>query len=108
MKTQELKIENLEFSPVNRYFSRGNETQICETKYKGVSINEWTHFPYSFFGDKEPITYYVVDLVLPMTTVVKGGEMSNYYYTEDGYGLAVIKTLEDTIEFIDKYSELKN
>ena len=100
------KVQQLEYTPVNRYVKAGSETQICDTFYKNVRISEWTHFPYSIF--KHPTSYHVIDLQLPMKTKVEGGEMSDCYYTKAGYGLPVITHIEDVIKFLDAYFETIN
>jgi hypothetical protein len=94
-------MEDLIFNPVTRYPQAGNEIQICETSYKGVHITERTFFPWNIFQNISVL--YILDLVLPMETKVEGGEMSDVYYTDEGYGLPVFKDLDKATAFIDKY-----
>lgn len=91
----------LKFKPVNRFMSAGNEIQVCCTKYKGIGITERTFFPYISF--KGPITWYVLDLVLPMTISPPNGIMNDNYYTDEGFGMPEFDKLEDACNFIKQY-----
>ncbi len=96
----------LVFEPQNRYPIKGNEIQIATTNYKGVLITERTFFPWNPF--KNIVVTYIVDLVLPMDTVVENGEMDDAYYTDEGFGLPVFSEkggciLEEVLKFIDQY-----
>jgi len=93
--------DNLVFTPECRTRTGSNELQIANTQYRGVNIAERTFIPWNIF--RKTVVQYVVDLQLPMDTEVKGGEMSQYYYTSEGYGLPVFDQLEDAVEFIDKF-----
>jgi len=99
-----MEINDLIFEPIVCYTSGGNQTQVCSTTYKNIGITWRTYFPWSIF--KEPTDSFVADLILPMDTIVENGNMSDAYYTEEGYGLPQFKTLEDTIKFIDNYEKL--
>jgi len=93
-------IENLEFTPLHRYMSAGNEIQICKTNYLGIGITERTFFPYNIF--KKPSYWYTVDLVLKTSEY---NCLSEDYYTQEGYGLPEFKTLEEACEFIINYKK---
>lgn len=88
---------DLEFKPVTMY-GKGNQVQVAETKYKGVLIYERTFIPWNVF--KNISVHYQIDLVLPM-----GSEpcLDPDFYTDEGYGVPVVKTLEEAIVLIDKY-----
>lgn len=96
-----MTANDLIFEPQSRHRMSGNELQIATTHYKGVHITERTFFPWNIF--KNITVCYVLDLVLPIDTEVKGGKMDDAYYTEEGYGLPVFEELDDALEFIDKF-----
>jgi hypothetical protein len=94
-------MKELTFKPLTRYMSAGNEIQVCTTKYKGIEITERSFFPYNPF--KNPVFWYIVDLVLPIETTTKNGVISDEYYTAPGYGLPVFNTLDDATAFIANF-----
>ena len=96
-------IDNLlEFTPECKEARGGRELQIATTKFKNVTIIERTHIPFNPF--KNITVEYVLDLVLPISTMVKNGYMSESYYTAEGYGTPVFKNdLESAIEFINNF-----
>lgn len=92
-------LDNLEFEPVSRRTSCGNEIQLARTIYKDVVITERTFFPWNFF--KQASTLYIVSLVLPVGAVDCLDE--DYGYTDEGYGLPVTDSLEKALAVIDDY-----
>ena len=96
-----MTANDLMFEPELRVPQGGNETQIAYAMHKNIRITERTYIPWNIF--KNIKVHYIVDLVLPMNTKVKGGEMSDVYYTEEGYGLPVFAELDDAFEFVDNF-----
>jgi len=92
------KIANsLVFEPILRY-GKGDEMQVARTTYKNTTIYERTFIPWNIF--KKITVSYDIDLVLLMGTEPC---LSADFYTDDGYGIPVVKTLEEAIVLIDKY-----
>ena len=94
---------NLEFEQVNRYSSFRNDVQVTKTKYLGVCIYERAVFPFNVFRD--PSYTYTLDLILPMSTKVQNGKMSDDYYTPVGTGSPEFQEMEDAIKFIINFKE---
>lgn len=93
-------IDQLEFEPVARCTTGGDEMQVARTFYKGIEIVERTFFPWNPF--KKTSVHYMVDLVLPMGTL---DCLSDVYYTDEGYGVPEVKTLEEAISIIDNFKK---
>lgn len=101
------RMDSLVFKPICE-FGRGNITQRCETKYRGVIITNDTHIPYGFL--KEPSDTFFVWLNLPLDTVVKGGSMVQIYHDE-GFGSPMFSgwqsewesNLNKALDFIDEW-----
>lgn len=98
MKTTEEILENVEFEPVSRFQSHGNEIQICKFSYKELDVYERTFIPYNIL--KHIVTTYSIDLILPIGENVPQG-----YYSEEGYGYPEFKEIEDAIKWIDNYKK---
>lgn len=94
-------MNTLEFEPVNRFWSAGNEIQRCKTIHNGIEILWETYFPFNIF--KSPIDTFTPDIILPMSTKVINGVLNDAYYTDEGYGMVDFKTLEDAIQFINDF-----
>ncbi len=94
-----MKTSELIFEPISRSPSAGNELQCAETNYKGVRILEFTFFPWSPF--KNISVWYMVDLVLPMGTIPS--LVADKYYTEEGFGVPEVKTIEQAIEVVENF-----
>lgn len=94
------KLENLIFEPVAKTTSGGNEMQVAKTIYKGIDVIERTFFPWNIF--KKTSVHYMVDLVLPIGTIKC---LSEDFYTEEGYGVPVVNTLEEAIAIIDNFKK---
>jgi hypothetical protein len=94
-------IDALEFTPINRYMSFGNEIQIAETEYKGIKIIERTFFPWNIFKDVSVI--YSVCLLLPIKPIMNGIIDGEGCYCAEGFGTPDFKELGFAIEFIDNY-----
>jgi hypothetical protein len=92
------------FEPIKEWTSCGNRYQLCKTNIEGIKVTERTFFPWNFL--KEPVQWYIVDLVLPMDTVVPNGDMCGDYYTDEGYGLPqFLSNLEFAFDFIMNYKK---
>jgi hypothetical protein len=91
----------LTFEPKNRFTSRGDDIQICETTYLNVRISNMTIFPRNIFRD--PFEIYTVDLIVPADTNVENGTINIYMYTNEGFGYPEFKTIEDAILFINTF-----
>ena len=91
---------DLIFEPVTRTTSAGNEMQVAKTAYKGIEIIERTFFPWNPF--KQISVHYMVDLVFPIGTLKC---LSEDFYTEEGYGVPVVDTLEEAIVIIDNFKK---
>jgi len=100
MKPANEIIDTLVFEQVAKCPSGGNEMQVAKTVYKGIDIIERTFFPWSPF--KSISVHYMVDLVLPMGTLEC---LSDSYYTEEGFGVPEVKTLEEAIKVIDDFKK---
>ena len=95
-----------EYTPLNRFFSCGNEIQVCGLIFpNNIHVTERTFFPWNVF--KNVTTYWVLDIVLPNKFKDKinefGGELSDCYYTEEGYGMPEFKELEKAFDFNEWY-----
>ena len=108
MNGQELPIEKIKeivsyltFVPKNRFSSRGDDIQICETTYLNVIISNRTVFPRNIFRD--PFDIYIVDLIVPTDSKIKNGTVNIDMYTDEGYGYPEFKTIEDSIIFINAF-----
>ena len=102
-------IDNLEFTPVNRFTSHGNEIQICKTTYLGIEIFWRTFFPYNIF--KDPVDTFSCDLLLPIDTIIEDGRIckDGYYIDLDSpVGIPETNTLEAIIKVIDKFKTSNN
>lgn len=93
-----MSIDNLEFEPLSRHMSCGNEVQLAKTVYKGVEILERTYFPWNPL--KDSTVFYTVDLVFPIGTM---DCLADWMYTEEGFGVPHVDTLEKAIEIIDNF-----
>ena len=96
-----------EYTPLNRFMNCGNEIQVCGLLFPhNVHVTERTFFPWNFM--KDPSTYWVLDLVLPISITDKikefGGELSDCYYTDEGYGMPEFRNLEKAFEFNEYYN----
>ena len=105
MNGQELLIEKIKeivsyltFVPKNRFSSRGDDIQICETTYLNVIISNRTIFPRNIFRD--PFDIYIVDLIVPADYKIKNGTVNIDMYTDEGFGYPEFTTIEDAIVFI--------
>lgn len=96
-KVQEI-ISYLTFVPRNRFSSRGDDIQICETTYLNVIISDRTVFPRNVFRD--PFDIYIVDLIVPADSEIENGTVNIDMYTDEGFGYPEFKTLEDAIIFV--------
>ena len=97
-------INNLEFTPVNRFTQAGNEIQICKTSYMGIEIYWRTFYPYNIM--KDPTDTFSCNLLLPIDTVIEGGkiEKEGYYIDEDSpVGVPETDTLEAIIRVIQNF-----
>lgn len=101
MTDETIASEELTWTPRARCVTAGNETQLAAATFMSVEITERTHFPFNIF--KQISVLYIVDLVLPMDTPVEFGEMSDVFYTSEGYGLPVFKEIEHALAFIRNY-----
>lgn len=99
MKTN---IEELEFEPLNSFMSCGNNIQHCGCTVMKVHILWRTFFPWSIF--KDPTDTFILDLILPMGTIVLNGWMDHVYEPE-GFGAPHFRKLEDAVEFIESFNE---
>lgn len=99
MKTKEInKICNaLIFEPLH-CVGRGDQRQVARTKHKGVYIIQTTFIPWNIF--KQTNVHYMIDLVLPIRSEPC---LSTEYYTDEGFGVPVVKTLEEAILLIEKH-----
>ena len=97
-----MNIDEIIFEPVSRNFSGGNENQHAKTLYKGVEIHERTFFPWNFM--KPSLTWYIVDLIFPIGTMEC---LTDKYYTEEGFGVPEVDTLEEAIAIIDNFKSGK-
>ncbi len=100
-----INCDTLEFEPIANYFSHGNQIQKCETKVQGIEILWTTFFPYNIF--KDPADWFLVNLILPMDTVVIDGRLNPNYYTDEGFGMPEFDTLETAVNFIEQYQLMK-
>jgi hypothetical protein len=91
----------LTFEPRNRFESRGDDIQICETTYLNVIISNRTTFPRNIFRD--PFETYTVDLIVPADTKVENGTINIDLYTDEGFGYPEFKSIEDAIIFINAF-----
>ena len=92
--------DSLIFEPVC-CVGNGNQMQVASTKHKNVQIIERTFFPWNVF--KKSSVHYMVDLVLPMGTEPC---LSEDYYTDEGFGVPVVDTLEEAVILAEKYLSL--
>ncbi len=95
-----MNIDELIFEPINRHMSCGNEIQLAKTNYRSIEIHERTFFPFNIF--KETVVCYMVDLVFPIGTM---DCLTDVYYTDEGFGVPEVSTLEEAIAIIDKFKE---
>jgi hypothetical protein len=95
-----------DYEPQHSSFKGGNNIQTATTNYNGVLITEYTFIPWNVF--KNIKVWNVVDLVLPMNTVVENGKMDDLYYTEDGFGLPVFEDVDDALLFINEFKSSNN
>jgi hypothetical protein len=96
-------IKKLRFEPIVRFNSCGNDIQRCGTKFNNVAITWETFFPFNIFS--EPKDLFIVDLIVPIDCETPNGTISQNYYTEDGFGVPIFTTLEDSILFIYNYTK---
>jgi hypothetical protein len=94
------QANDLIFEPVTRTPQSGNEMQVAKTIYKGIEIIERTFFPWSPF--ERISVHYMVDLVFPIGTL---DCLSEDFYTEEGYGVPVINTIEEAMVIIDNFKK---
>jgi hypothetical protein len=100
MKTN---INSLVCEQICKFNSGGYEIQRCKYNINDVIIFEETFFPINPF--KNSVVFYIVDLVLPMKTIIENGEMSDCGYFEIGFGNPHFKNLTDAVEFIENYKK---
>lgn len=93
-----MTIDEIIFEPVSRHMSGGNEIQHAKTSWRGIEIHERTFFPWSPF--KEAKTWYIVDLIFPMDAMPC---ITDAYYTDEGFGVPEVDTLEEAVAIIDNF-----
>lgn len=91
-------VSYLTFEPRNRFFTHGNEIQICETTYLNTIISMTTFFPWNIF--KDTTDTFTVDLIVPITEIVENGRINVDLYTDEGFGCPEFTTIEDAIIYI--------
>jgi hypothetical protein len=108
MKTFKEWESKAKYKPLNRFMSCGNEIQVCGLIFPHkVHVTERTFFPWNFM--KSPSTYWVLDLILPNSVADKvkefEGELTDKYYTDEGYGMPEFTDLEKAYQFNEYYNE---
>jgi hypothetical protein len=87
-----------DYTKSNTFQTSVQTIEVTNGKYKGISISERYTSP-NHWGRKSR-TEYLVDLVLPIGSYPN---LSEDYYTAEGYGMPVFSDLEKTLDWIDEY-----
>lgn len=103
-------IDQLEYTPLNRFTQHGNEIQFASVTVEGVEIFERIYFPYNFM--KNISVLHIVQLILPLNNPYPlqfNGKMNyDLGYYEDGYGSPIFNELEDAVAFVEFYNDNKD